>query len=109
METNTAFIGADGVIELYAIADVDMDVAVVVDPGHTERKDTVGLYKAFNQTGTLKFGMLVIHRFNGLQYFAHGLQIFFFALMLGFERGENLFGFHTDIVFLVSVFSAVSG
>ena len=103
METDAALIWADGVVELHAIADVDVDITVVVHPRHAEGEDAVGLYEAFHETNAFKFWMLVIDGFDGLQNFAHGLQVFFFALVFGFERGENLFGFHTDIVFLVSI------
>ena len=58
---------ADGVVELHAIADVDVDFAVVVHPRHAESEDAVGLYEAFHETDAFKFRMLVIDGFDGLQ------------------------------------------
>lgn len=73
METDASLIWTDGVVELHAIADVDVDITVVVHPRHAESEDAVGLYEAFHETDAFKFRMLVIDGFDGLQNFAHGL------------------------------------
>ena len=83
METDAAFVRADGVVELYAVAQVNVNFALVVDPGHTEGEDAVGFYKAFDELGAFKFGVFVVHVFDGEENFAHGLQKFSFAGVLG--------------------------
>ncbi len=63
METDTAFVGANSVVELYAIAYVVLYFALVVNPGDAESEDTVGLYHTFDQTCFLELGVLVVNLF----------------------------------------------
>ena len=65
METDAAFVGADGVVMLYTITHVGADVALVVCPRHTELVNTVGDAKALNEVGLVKFGMFVVLFFDG--------------------------------------------
>ena len=53
MESQAALIRTNGAVELYAIAYVYMHFALVVCPRHTERNDTLGLYKALDGLPTL--------------------------------------------------------
>ena len=85
MKAHTALVGTDGVIELYTITQIDLHFAAVVDPGHAEREDAIGLYKPFNELGTFKFRMLVVDIFNAQKHFAYGLQVFVLAGMLGLK------------------------
>ena len=85
VEADTAFVRANGVVELHAIADVVLYFAFVVDPGYAEGNDTVGFNHAFDDFVALELGVLVVHFFYREQYFFHCLQIFFFTGMLGFQ------------------------
>ena len=51
VETQAALVGTDGRVELDAVAAVDLDLASVIDPGHTEHDDALGLDKALDQAG----------------------------------------------------------
>ena len=100
METQSALVGAYGTVELHAITDVHMHLALVIHPGHTEGDDTLGFHNAFNQFGLLKPGMLVIHILNGNKHFSHGLQVFCLTRMLTLQVLHDFFHFHSIIVFL---------
>ena len=63
MEAKTALVRTNGRVELYAVANVHLYVAIVVNPWHTESDDTLWLYQALNNTCLFKFRVLVIHFF----------------------------------------------
>ena len=65
VETQATLVRTDGAVELYAVAEVYMHLALVVSPGHTESDDALGFYDALNQLGFLKLGMLVIDILDG--------------------------------------------
>ncbi len=65
METNTAFVRANGIVELHTIAEVGLNITFVVHPSNTERKDTVGFNQAFYDFSFLELWMLVIDIFDG--------------------------------------------
>ena len=64
VETKTAFIRANSTVELHAIADVHLHLALVIDPGHTESGDALRLYDALNDLGFFEFWMLVVNVFD---------------------------------------------
>ena len=76
MEADTAFVGADSVVVLYAVASVHLYLAVVVHPCHTECKDAVGDTKTLDEVVCLKLGMLVVLLFNRVEYLFYCLEIF---------------------------------
>ena len=47
METDTTFIWAYRIIELYTIAEIGLYLASIVHPCHTESEDTVRFYQSF--------------------------------------------------------------
>ena len=75
METNTAFIRTNGVVELHTIPQVGLHLAFIVYPCHTESKDTVGLHQTLDNLGFLKLRMLVVDILYRKKHFTHGLQI----------------------------------
>ena len=75
VETQAALVGANGAVELNAIAQVDLHLALVVDPGHAEGGDALGLYDALHDFCFLKLGMLVVHVLDAFKNLAHSLQI----------------------------------
>jgi len=54
VEAQAALVGPDGRVELDAVAAVDLDLALVVDPGHAEDDDALGLDE------TLEKGVLLV-------------------------------------------------
>ena len=85
VEAQTALVGADGVVELDAVAGIDLHLAPVVHPDHLEGERAVGLHDAFRDAVGLEFGVLVVGFLHGHEHLAHGLQILAFAGMAAFE------------------------
>ena len=85
METQTALVGADGVVELEAVAGIDLHLALVVYPYDLEREAAVGLDDTLRDAVGFEFGVLVVSLFHGHQNLAHGLQVFAFAGVLALE------------------------
>ena len=56
MEADAALVGADGAVHLHAVAAVDLDLAFVVEPGHTENDDALGFRNAFQNFHFLQYG-----------------------------------------------------
>ena len=75
METQTALIRADSAIELHAVTDIHLYLTLVINPGHTERGDTLGFHDALYYFCLFKFRMLVVHVLDGLQYFTNSLKV----------------------------------
>ena len=95
MEAYATLVGTDGVVELYAIAQVGLYLALVVHPSDTESKYSVGLDQALYNLGLLKLGMLVVNVFNRQEHFLDCLQVFRFTGMLSLQRGHDTFNVHT--------------
>ena len=64
METNTAFVRADCIVELYAITEVSLYFTIVVYPCNTESEDAIRLYNSFNNLGFFKLRMFIVYVFN---------------------------------------------
>ncbi len=64
VEAQAALVGADGAVELYAVTDVDLHLALVVNPGHAESGDALGFYDTLHNLGFLKLGVLVVNVLN---------------------------------------------
>ena len=96
VEAQTAFVRANGGIELYAIADVDLYFAFVVDPGYTERDDAFGFHKALDELCLLKLRMLVVDVLDGFQYFFHCLQEFRLARVFTLQVLDDFLNFHSN-------------
>jgi hypothetical protein len=76
MEAQAALVGADGAVELHAVAAVHLDLALIIDPGHTEADDALGLHQTLDQAGLLVLGVLFHHGLDALQHLTHSLQEF---------------------------------
>ncbi len=94
METDAALVGTDGIVKLYAITNIVLHLATVVDPGHAECDDAVGLYHALDDFCFFKFGMLVVNVLYADENFLYGLQVLFFAGVLGFKPTQNIINIH---------------
>ena len=76
MEAQAAFVGADGRVELHTVAAVDLDLAIVIHPGHAEHHNTLGFHHAFDQTGLLIFRMGLNNGLQAFENFLNSLQEF---------------------------------
>ena len=94
VETDAAFVRADSVVELHAVADVVLHFAFVVDPGHAESDDAVGLDHALDDFCFFKFRMLVVDVLYADEDFLDCLKILLFTRMLGFQVVENGVNIH---------------
>ncbi len=95
METDSAFVRADGVVELHAVADVVLNFAVVVEPCHTEGDDAVGFDHALDDAVSFKLGVTVVDVFNRKKHLAHCLQVLFFSRMLCFQGVHDIIYIHS--------------
>ena len=59
MEAQAALVGADGAVELYAVAYVDVYLAFVVSPWYPERDNALWLDKPLYQFCLFKFWMFL--------------------------------------------------
>lgn len=99
METNAAFIRADGIVELHAIAEVVLNLALIVNPCHTESYDAVGFNHSFDNLVAFELGMLVVDLFNRHEDFVYCLKVFLLARMLGLQGGHDCVYVHNDFSF----------
>ena len=76
VEAQAALVGADGRVELNAVAAVYLHMTVVVHPGHTEAKDTFRLHEGLNDTLLLVFGVPGHEGLQALQHLQNSLVEF---------------------------------
>ena len=76
MEPKAALVRADGGAELDAVAAVDMDLSLVVNPRHPEGDHTLRFHKALDDALLLVFRMLAHDEVQTLQNFQNGLVEF---------------------------------
>ena len=96
MEAQAALVGADGAVELDAVAGVGLDLALVVHPGDAEGEDAVRFDHALDDLRALELGMLVVHVLDGLEHLLYRLEIFVLAGILGLEGGHDVLCLHND-------------
>ena len=94
METDTAFVRADGVVELNAVAEVVLDFALIVDPSYTESVDAIGFNHTFDDFIFLELGMLVVDVLYREKHLANCLEVLFFARMLSFQGAHDIVNVH---------------
>ena len=73
VETQSAFVRANGSVELHTVTEVRLYLALVVNPCYAEREDTVGLNHALDDLRTLKLRMLVVGLLDRLENFLYSL------------------------------------
>ena len=69
MEADAALVGTDGAIELHTPAVVDVDLALVIHPWHTEADGALRFDDAFKDRVLFILGFLVQHRGQGVKNF----------------------------------------
>ena len=85
METQAALVRANGVVELDAVAAVDLHLALVVHPRDAEHDDAIRLHKTVQQTDFFIFGMFVKDGRKGLQHLGGRLQEFLLLRVAGLQ------------------------
>ena len=101
VETDTAFVRADGIVELHAIADVVLHFAFVIKPCDTECHDTVRLDHTLDDFVAFEFRMLIVDILDAHQHFLHCLKVFFFTRMLGFQVVHDTVNIHKCLFYWV--------
>ena len=74
VEAQAALVGSNGGVELDAVAAVDLNLALVVDPGHAEHDDALGLDEALQQGRLLILGVGVQRGLDGAENLGRGLE-----------------------------------
>ena len=80
---DSAFVGANCGVELNTVAAVDLNLAVVIHPGHTEANHTVRLHKGLDDTVFLILGMLIDDGVDAFQNLQDSLVEFFLVRIAG--------------------------
>ena len=100
VQAQAAFVGADGRIELHAIAAVDAVVALVVHPRHAELNHALGLDDTLQDGVLFVLGFRGDHRLQRTEDFGHGLKELFFVGVLG----DGLLEHPCDVLIHLSAF-----
>lgn len=74
METQSAFIRADSGIVLDAVAFIDLDAAMIIDPSDAEHNSAFRLDQPLDETGLLIFRMLFNNRLDGAEDFMYSCK-----------------------------------
>ena len=85
LEPQSALVGADGSVELAAVADVGMPGAVVRHPHHTEGEHPLRLYHPVQKVCFFILRMLFDHRLQGREDLLHGLDKFRLTHVFGLD------------------------
>ena len=92
VEAKAALVGANGRVELDAIAAIDLDLSRIIDPRHAEHDDALRLDKTLEQSVLFIFGMSIKRRAKRAQDFRGCLDefglvgVFGLKLFKGFVR-----------------------
>ena len=89
VKAQAALVRSNGRVELDAVAAIDLDLALVVDPGDTEHDDALGLDEALKQGSLLVLGMGVERRLDGAEDLGRGLDELRLLGIAGLELVEN--------------------
>ena len=101
METQAALVGTDGAVHLNAEALIDLDFALVINPGDAKENHAFRLDAAFQNLGFAVFGTFVQNWPDGLDDFFHRLMKLHFRGVLSdhvFHKGSNVLS-HFDSPF----------
>ena len=99
METDTAFIRADGIVVLHTVAHIVLHAPLIVDPRHTEREYAVGDAQTLYQIVAFELGMLIVDFLNRGNHFFHSLQVFRLVRKPAAQIVDNFSSFHSNVMF----------
>ena len=94
MQAQASLIGPDGAVELYTVARVHLNLALIVHPRHAEDHLTFRIYQPFQQR-FLPVGLLVC-----LDHNSEGLQNFLYSLMEFRLRGVFLNDLSDNLIYV---------
>ena len=97
METETALVRSDRGVELDAIAAVDLNDAVVVNPGNAEHDSALRLDHTLKNSGLFVLGISFNYRGEGRENLFNRLDEFRFVSVFRLNIGENLLDVFTHI------------
>ena len=106
MQAQAALVGADGAVVLHAVAAVDTDHALVIDPRHTEGDDALGLDEALQQTSLLVLFFVAFHNgFEVQQDLGSSLEELRLMGITDFQIFKNTLGIasHREISFQIQM------
>ena len=86
METQPAFVWADGRVKLHSVAAVDLYDAVVVHPGDAELDESFRLHNSVDHAGFHDIRTRCNNRLKGFENLFHGLQKFIFPCISFADR-----------------------
>ena len=89
MEAQPALVGPDGAVHLDAETPVDVDLAVVVDPGDPEDDHPLGLGHTLEDLGLAVLGPGIDHRGQARVDLAYGLDELRFTGVLVLDRSYD--------------------
>ena len=92
VEAKAALVGANGGVELNAIAAIDLDLSRIIDPRHSEHNDALRLDKTLEQSVLFIFGMSIERRAKRAQDFCGCLDEFGLVGILGLKLFKDSFG-----------------
>ena len=89
VKAQAALVGSNGRVELDTVTAVDLNLALVVNPGNTEHDDALGLDEALQQGGLLILRVGVERRLDGAENLGRGLDELRLLGIAGLELFEN--------------------
>ena len=92
VKAKAALVGANGGVELDAIAAIDLDLTRIIDPRNAEHHDALRLNKTLEQSVLFIFGMSIERRAKCAQDFRGCLNEFGLVGVLGLELFKDSFG-----------------
>ena len=96
VEAQSSLVGAYRAVELNAVADVGLDLTLVVDPRYAEGDDTVGLDHTLDDLCLLEFGVFVVYLLDRLEDLAYCLQILVFTGVFTLEICHYIVNVHNS-------------
>ncbi|MNJ61606.1 hypothetical protein D3C77_574030 [compost metagenome] len=91
VETQTALVRADGAAHLYTVAAVDLDLARIIDPRHTEQDRALRLNHTFENAGLKIMRVGLKERPEAAQHFFDCLMEFRLGRVALFQAREEIF------------------
>ena len=76
MQTETALVGTDCGVELYAVTAIHLHLAIIIDPCNTEGDESFRLNESFDDPGFNYVGACCKHRLYGFKNFLYCLYEF---------------------------------
>ena len=103
MQSQTTLVRSDCGVELYSVASVDLYLAVVVHPGHTEHDHSLRLNDSLDDALLLQLRICGHYRLQRLQHFAGCLQELLLLCVAAYQSVVNTLQITTLKIHLLSL------